>query len=203
MTKTKIALWSLIVFFGVAFAITTIQPYWIETVKKIQISANQTEQQKQIIRATSANIRIDEIISQILDGTPSAARIRVSLIHKGADGVLRFDVTHAATKSDDPGEILTNVPLTQWSPYLASFLNNQCVVNNIKNEKIDPAARIRLLIAKNGASVGCPILSKDNHLLGAIFLSWDDPTTLPADTKTIEKELTSAAQEMSALVPLL
>lgn len=139
------------------------------------------QMQAELRRITRRDAIINGIMDRTLTEAPTAARVRLGIIHNGAYGltgtaILRYDITHARAKEGyTPGPLNVNSPLSNWSTYVDALIANECVANGPEKW----SAQERVVLADMGAEfrIICPVLVPilvplRKRLLGAFYLTW-------------------------------
>jgi len=174
-----------------AFAMT--DAYREEAARRRQ--ADQLQAELRVI--TDANRVIQQRLHDLLDHTPTAARVRVAVFHNGVYslsgfGMLRFDIVHAAARPGRTvGQFDANVPISQMNDYLPNLIQGECTLLNI-SELRDVAAAERLRRLNISTSLACPIRNASKQLIAGLFASWDIGDPLPVDfheTMRVHREL--------------
>jgi hypothetical protein len=151
----------------------------------------------------------DALINRIMDGalsqSPTAARIRLGLVHNGAYGlagasILRYDITHArAREGYSAGQLSVNSPLSNWAAFSDSLVHGQCVADGFDKW----SAQERLVLLEMGADfrVICPVIAPDKLLLGALYMTWSGgphPTLL--EIEKLNDVLLNAGRQIAIAV---
>ncbi len=126
---------------------------------------------------------IDGLLKAVLVKAPTAARVRLGIIHNGevglsGIGLLRFDITHASARSGfSVGMFVSNAPLSDWNPVLGKFLADQCFWTAL--DDLSAAARARMIEMGANEALACPVLDIQGRLLGGVFVSWPVGAVVP------------------------
>lgn len=162
------------------------------------------------LHAIAASDRvIHQHLVNILDRMPTAARVRLAVIHNGVTGVtgvgmLRFDVTHAAASPGrDSGAMVANQPLSDWIDYLNTLLAGQCSFMTVAAIH-SLSARVRMEQLGMQAFLVCPTVDSQNMMLGALFVSWDrtDPLPDPGTLATMTADLRGTASQIAVALDM-
>jgi hypothetical protein len=182
----------------------------------IDTRANREAEQQQIVAALlQAELRqyaragklIDQALTNLLQHSAGAARIRLGVIHNGVSGLtgvnlLRYDVINAvAPAGRAPGTLLVNEPLTTWSEFLPSLLAGRCQLQSIADVR-NFALQARLQILGASSLLSCPVIDVEGKLLGAMFTSWDAADRPPSGEQlqaVIEADQRAAGQIASVI----
>jgi len=74
-------------------------------------------------QASQTDRLIDALLLTLLQKAPTAARVRLDVIHNGVTGVtgtalLRYDMTNSvAARGHSVGDLVTNQPLSDWTNF--------------------------------------------------------------------------------------
>ncbi len=126
---------------------------------------------------------IDGLLTAVLVKAPTAARVRLGIIHNGevglsGIGLLRFDITHASARSGfSVGVFISNAPLSDWKPVLGKFLADQCFQAAL--DDLSAASRARMVEMGSNEALACPVVDIQGRLLGGLFVSWPVGAVLP------------------------
>ena len=152
--------------------------------------------QAELRHMAESNKVIDQLLTSLLERAPTAARVRLDVIHNGVTGLtgmglLRYDVTNSVAGAGHVAGTLTqNQPLTEWADFLPDLLAGRChlytpdVLGSL-------AIRARMEALNAGRVLICPVADAQGRLLGAIFLLWDTGTQMP-ETAGFEKIIEQA-----------
>jgi hypothetical protein len=133
----------------------------------------------------------------LLRSVPSAARVRVSNIYTGLDGKPRFDTNYAvASAGHSPGVLTTNQPLALWRNYLDELLDKKCAFVDVTKRGTDNTAYPRLAQVNYDAFIVCPIYSQRGHMVGAVFLVWDEMKDVPSNLVEVEAQVRQTASRL-------
>ncbi len=147
---------------------------------------------------------IDGLLKAVLVKAPTAARVRLAVIHNGevglsGIGLLRFDVTHGTVrKGFSVGTFTSNGPLADWNPYLNKLLAGQCTVVGL--EEMSAGERVRMVELGVQARMACPVMDIQGRLLGAVFIHWPADALVPegADLNALEDFTRSVGSQIAA-----
>jgi hypothetical protein len=134
--------------------------------------------QAELHYAADTDRLIGESLTALLTYAPLAARVRLGVVHNGITGVtgvalLRYDVTNAvAAPGHLVGALLLNQPLSEWNNFLPVLLAGRCYLGLVANQP-NPALRARFEGFGAGTFMACPVIDKQNRMLGALFVTWD------------------------------
>ena len=177
-------------------------------VRLILENPHETNAMQRELRAVE---RRDEAINDLLKAelakAPTAARVRVAVIHNGAVGLtgiglLRFDITHALARHGySVGTLLTNAPLSDWNLYLSHLLAGNCSIAG--REAMGTAERARMEELGVSERLACPVVDIQGRLLGGLFVTWPTGVVIPrgadmADLVSFSKSI--AAQIAAAMI---
>ncbi len=150
---------------------------------------------------------IDGLLRALLAKAPTAARIRLAIIHNGeigltGVGLLRFDITHGVARQGFAvGSFVTNGPLSDWNSYLAKLLAAQCSVAGL--EDMSPAEKGRMVELGVQDRLACPVADIQGRLLGGLFITWPIGAAVPEDSDMRALQDTTqaiAAQVAAAMI---
>jgi hypothetical protein len=150
---------------------------------------------------------IDGLLKAVLAKTPSAARVRLAIIHNGemgltGVGLLRFDITHAiARQGFSVGAFVINGPLSDWNRYLEALLGGKCSAADL--EGMGGAEHAQMVELGVSERLACPVLDIQGRLLGGLFVTWPTDLTAPEGTEMADLEVFAqgiAAQIAAALL---
>lgn len=133
--------------------------------------------QAELKRAARRDILINDILTDILKQSPTAARVRLGVLHNGAVGLngvslFRYDITNSrAREGYAPGPITSNSPLATWS-YVNAMLANECVADG--PDKWTPQEKMVLAEMGVGFRLICPVIDQQAHLQGALYMTWSN-----------------------------
>jgi hypothetical protein len=139
----------------------------------------------EFVKSNMNNEAIDADIRSILDTKTQPVLVRVALIHNGINlpnsqqtALFRWDTTNSvAAPGFKAPEPLSNQPLSGWREYIADMMNRKCSYVDVKTmSNYDSQVRLGQFGIKS--FIECPLVNKENELLGALFVSWtvDDLT---------------------------
>lgn len=139
--------------------------------------------QRELKNVARRDTVLDSLLQAALQKAPTAARIRLAMIHNGeigltGVGLLRFDVTHAAARQGYAvGDLVANKPLSDWNPYLSKFLLGDCSFAPLEvMGQAELASMLELGVAER---LACPVLDFRGRLLGGLFITWPVGVRLP------------------------
>jgi hypothetical protein len=156
--------------------------------------------QAELHYAADTDRLIDESLTGLMTFAPLAARVRLGVVHNGITGVtgvalLRYDVTNAvAAPGHSVGALLLNQPLSV-------LLAGRCYLGLVADQP-NLALRARFEGFGAGTFMACPVIDKQNRVLGALFVTWDTrdlPPTGDALLAVMKYALSAGAQVASAL----
>jgi hypothetical protein len=140
--------------------------------------------QSELRQFVTANKLIDQLLMTLLTHSSGASRVQLNVIHNGVTGLtgtslLRYDVANTVTAPGrSAGEMLVNLPLTEWADFLPSLIAQQCSFHRVSElESASSRARFEALGAV--ALLVCPAADVEGKIVGAIFFSWDANDPLP------------------------
>jgi hypothetical protein len=148
---------------------------------------SQLHSQEALQRGVQSDRIIASILTDILHESSDAARVRLALIHDGIATItgvdlLKFDVINSiAAPGRAPGDLLSNLSLTEWSPDLIpSLLAHNCEVTKVDNMQ-NAVRRNRLLSMNVAVELACPVIDVNDQVFGSVFVHWDNHDTVPND----------------------
>jgi hypothetical protein len=133
-----------------------------------------------------ADQTINKLLQTTLLAVPSAARVRIAIIHNGVTGLtgiglLRFDITYAVgAPGRDAGELVENHSMTEWGDFMPKLLRGDCAMVDIGSVS-NATMRARAQAMNMAAFLACPILDPEDRMLGALMVSWDTVDPVPND----------------------
>lgn len=128
---------------------------------------------------------INQLLTALLDRAPTAARVRLAVVHNGVTGLtgmalLRVDMTNAvASPGHSVGAMTLNQPLSDWNAFLPVLLAGNCRMGSASAEA-SLVARARLDALGADAFLVCPVTDVQGRMLGAVFMTWDLRDAPPA-----------------------
>jgi hypothetical protein len=133
----------------------------------------------EFVKSNMNNAAIDVQIKSILDTKTQPVLARVALIHNGINlpnsqqtSLFRWDTTNSVAapgfKAPDP---LSNQPLSGWREYITDMMNRKCSYVSVKSMS-NYDSQVRLMQYGIKSFIACPLVTQQNELLGAIFVSW-------------------------------
>jgi hypothetical protein len=148
-----------------------------------------------------SNSLINQQLEILLTALPNVTNVRVGLIH-GKGTVTRenfrdFDydvVNFRAAKGANPGELLSDQPLSDWVTWMDDFFDNQCMFLS-KNDVISVKVKERLQAMHASILMGCPIFTTKGVLIGGIFATWSDAANI-TNAVQIEEEIHKSAAKI-------
>jgi hypothetical protein len=146
----------------------------------------------------------DDLLRRILAEAPTAARVRLAIIHNGTVGLngvglLRYDVTHAIARPGfSPGRLSSNGTLSDWIPFLNEMLASRCTYETLATA--EQKTHDKMLEFGESSRMSCPVIDFQDHLLGGMFVSWQDGTTpaAPAELTRLEAYTKAAGLQIAA-----
>jgi hypothetical protein len=157
----------------VAFIDTT--AYRVEHLRQLETTILQI----QLRQTANTDKLIDQLLAALLARAPTAARVRLDVVHNGVTGVtgtalLRYDVTNAvAAAGHAVGPMVVNQPLSDWSEFLPTMMAGQCQVVAVQAGTGSSSLRARLEALGAGTFLACPIIDIQGRMLGGVFVTWD------------------------------
>ncbi len=150
---------------------------------------------------------IDQLLTALLTHAPSAARVRLGVVHNGVTGVtgvalLRFDITNAvAAPGHSVGDLPLNQPLSDWNEFLPTLVAGRCYVGAAVTQT---SLAVRAHLDALGANdfLACPVIDIQARMLGALLVTWDVHDIAPvgeAMQSLVEYAKSVGAQVASAL----
>lgn len=165
------------VFLIVAFSILAIRTGGASiALNEIFVASHSPDQmQVDLHRIARQDELIKGILTDVLKQSPTAARIRLGVIHNGEYGLagaslLRYDITHAKARDGySPGPITSNSPLANWS-YINDMIADRCTADGPNSW----TSAERAILAEMGADfrLVCPVIDPRGRLLGALYMTW-------------------------------
>ena len=134
--------------------------------------------QAELRRTAETDKLINQLLAALLARAPTAARVRLGVVHNGVTGVtgmalLRFDITNAvAGPGHSVGTMVINQPLSDWNVFLPALIAGKCQLGATSDE-LNVALRARLDALGAGAYMACPVIDIQGRMLGAVFMTWD------------------------------
>ena len=134
--------------------------------------------QAEVQQYARAGRLIDQALTNLLQHSAGAARIRLGVIHNGVSGLtgvslLRYDIINAvALPGRTPGALTVNDPLTVWSDFLPSLLAGNCQLQMAADVR-NYALKARLEALGADSLLACPVIDLEGKLLGAMLTNWD------------------------------
>lgn len=157
----------------VAFVDTT--AYRLKHLRELE----STMLQGQLRQTAKTDRLIDQLLAALLAHAPTAARVRLDVVHNGVTGItgtalLRYDVTNAvAAAGHSAGAMVINQPLSDWNEFLPALLAGKCQVVAVDEHANSAALRARLEALGAGTFMVCPVIDIQGRLLGGVLTTWD------------------------------
>lgn len=166
---------------GLRVAFVDTRAYRAERLHELETTMFQAE-----LRHTAETDKlINQLLVALLRRAPTAARVRLGVVHNGVTGVtgmalLRFDITNAvAGPGHSAGPPAINQALSDWSEFLPALLAGKCQMGTT-NDEPNLVLRSRLEALGAGAFMACPVIDVQGRMLGGLFVTWDVRDQPPA-----------------------
>jgi len=165
---------------GLQVAFVDTKAFRTEHLRELETALLQTE----LHQAAQSDRLIDQLLRTLLTAAPTAARVRLDVVHNGITGVtgtalLRYDITNSvAAPGHDTGQMALNQPLSDWNEILPTLLAGKCQIGVVAAAS-STAFRVRLEAMGTGAYLACPVIDVQGRVLGAVFVQWDAQDAAP------------------------
>lgn len=159
--------------------------------------------QYDLTRTHEENQYIDAALADLLKSNTQPILARIALIHNGVNlpnqsqtSLFRWDITNqrSALNFHEPAMIVDR-PLSEWRDYIGDMMDNICsyIVVDAMN---DNDARARLQNLGISSFLVCPLVNKNNELLGGLFVSWNGSGLSNDQIKSIIHDTTVTAHSI-------